>query len=321
MSWVPEARVRKFVGRRVSDLFDLQRGTTEEAFHEIDLPLHDLVGHILGKPVSALLGGAGPKEVPIYSGAVYFDDLEPPNKPRGIAGVLASCQQDYEAGYRAFKLKIGRGFKWMPRKEGIRRDIEVSRAVRARFPDCKILVDANNGYTCEDFLGYVTGVKDCGLYCIEEPFQENRQDLLKLREHMAKVGCKALIMEGESRSERAKKPWRYGDYSRRHLETLFALAKEKLVHVFNLDLGIVGFTRWRHVMPELAKAGILASPHTWMWTPRPYYSAHLAGGVGNVAIVEGIPGRAKGIDYSAYKFVKGRLVVPDAPGFGLTLSS
>jgi D-galactarolactone cycloisomerase len=65
---------------------------------------------------------------------------------------------------------------------------------------------------------------------------------------------------------------------------------EKLIDVFLLDLGIVGFTRYRHIMPEIQKAGVLVSPHTWMWTPRPYYTAQLDAGVGNVVIVEGIPG-------------------------------
>jgi hypothetical protein len=101
---------------------------------------------------------------------------------------------------------------------------------------------------------------------------------------------------------------------------VYALAAEKLVDVFLLDLGIVGFTRWRHVMPELVKAGVLASPHTWAWTPRSYYTAHLAAGVGNVVIVEGIPGKATGVDYSAYKFVDGKLQMPDVPGFGLWLA-
>jgi L-alanine-DL-glutamate epimerase-like enolase superfamily enzyme len=319
MSGVSDEQFRKLIGAPVSDLFDLEHGTAEEAY-SIDQVLHDLVGQILEKPVYALMGANGPRQVPIYSGAIYFDDLEPPEKPRGIAGVLASCKQDYDAGYRAFKLKIGQGFKWMPHEEGIRRDVEVTCAVRERFPDCKILVDANNGYTCDDFLGYVTAVKDCDLYCIEEPFAENRDELQKLRDHMAKVGCRALIMEGESRTEAADPPWRYGWYSRRHIETLFALAREKLVDVLNLDLAIVGFTRWRHIMPELAQAGLLASPHTWAGTPRPYYSAHLAAGVGNVLILEGIPGAATGMDYSAYKFVDGKLVVPDDPGFGLKLS-
>ncbi|MFP4056574.1 MAG: enolase C-terminal domain-like protein [Candidatus Brocadiia bacterium] len=320
MSWVPRPRVEKLIGARVGDIYDLERGTADEAF-VIDLPLHDLVGHILGKPVYALLGARGPARVPIYSGAIYFEDLDPQDAPRGVPAVLEACQQDYRLGYRAFKLKMGRGRKWMPREEGQRRDIEVTRAVRERFPDCEVLVDANDGYRCEDFLAYVSAVADCRLFWIEEPFREARDDYRRLRDHMARVGCKALIADGEARTERAEKPWRYGDYSRRHVETLFALAREKLVDVLLLDLGIVGYTRWRRVMPELAKAGVLASPHTWMWTPRPYYAAHLAAGAGNVCIVEGIPGEARGIDYSAYTFEDGKLVMPRAPGFGLGLQA
>ena len=319
MSYLPPDKVKHLVGRRVGDLYDMAQGPVEEAYG-IQIPLHDLVGHILGVSVATLLGGKGPDRVPVYSGAIYFDDLEPEGKPRGVPGVLASCQKDYDAGYRAYKLKIGRCLKWMKGNRGILRDIEVTRAVRRQFPDCKVLVDANNGYTVEDFLTYVSAVADCDLYAIEEPFWEDREPLVRLRDHMAKAGCKALIMEGEMRRERAKQHWDYGDYSRAHVENLLALCREKLVHILNLDLGIVGFTRWRHRMPELAKAGILTSPHTWAWIPRPHYVAQLAGGLGNVAIIEGIPGTTRGVDYSAYTFDdKGHLVLPDKPGWGLTL--
>jgi L-alanine-DL-glutamate epimerase-like enolase superfamily enzyme len=318
MSHGPDEQVQKFVGAKVSDLFDVVEGTNEDALL-LDIPLHDLAGSILGLPIFAILRAKGPRKLPIYSGAIYFDDLDPENKPRGIAGVLASCQQDYEAGYRAFKLKIGRGFKWMPKEEGIKRDIEVTRAVREKFPNCLILVDANDGYTCEDMIRYLSAVADCDLFWIEEPFPENKDDLMRLKEHMAKVGCKALIADGETRTERSSKWWRYGGYSQRHIENLFALAEAKLVDVFVLDLGIVGFTNWRHIMPELERAGVKASPHTWAWIPRPYYVAQLAAGVENVIIIEGIPGKTEGVDYSAYKFVDGQIIVPDLPGFGLKL--
>lgn len=318
MSHGPDEQVQKFIGSRVSELFDTDEGTNEDALL-LDIPLHDLAGAILGVPVYALLGAKGTKKLPIYSGAIYFDDLDPDDKPRGIAGVLSSCQQDYEAGYRAFKLKIGRGFKWMPKEEGIKRDIEVTRSVREKFPDCLILVDANDGYTCEDMKRYLSAVADCDLFWIEEPFPEKREDLLRLKEHMAKIGCKALVADGEARTERSEKWWRYGGYSQRHIDTLFALAEEKLVDVFVLDLGIVGFTNWRRIMPELERAGVKASPHTWGWIPRPYYVAQLAAGVGNVIIIEGIPGKTEGVDYSAYKLVDGQIIVPNEHGFGLKL--
>ena len=272
MSWWPYDKVRRFVGTKVSDLFDLAQGTVDDAT-PLDFPLHDLVGHILNRPVCDLLGNHGPRKVPIYSAAIYFDDLEETDRQRGIERLLASCQDDYDTGYRAFKLKLGRGVKWMSKREGQRRDIEVTLAVAERFDDCKIIVDANNSYSVEDFMAYVTGVKDAGLYIIEEPFPENRDGLRRLRDLMAKVGCEALIMEGESVTvSRAgggppQKRWRYGSFPREHIEQLFALADEGLVDVFNMDLTDVGFTGWRRVMKDLVREGVTASPHTWAGTP------------------------------------------------------
>jgi D-galactarolactone cycloisomerase len=294
-------------------------GTSDDAPWWLETPLYDLVGNILDMPVYEMIGGAGPREVPLYSGAIYFEDLMPKDKPRGIAAVLDACKQDYDAGYRAFKLKIGRGHKLMPRDEGLKRDIEVTRRVRERFGNCGLLVDANDGYTVEEAIQYVQAVADCDLYWIEEPFEENRDGLKRLREAMSRAGCKAFIADGEARHNRANPPTAYGGYTNQFIDRLYAMAALKLVDVFLLDLGIVGFTRWRRIMADLVKAGVRASPHTWMWTPRPYYAAQLAAGVGNVCIVEGIPGKAEGIDYSAYKIKNGRLVMPRTPGFGLKL--
>ena len=67
------------------------------------------------------------------------------------------------------------------------------------------------------------------------------------------------------------------------------------------------------------QAGIFAAPHLWGCTPKPFYCAHLAAGVGNVLIVEGIPGRTQGVDYSNYRMRDGKLVLPETPGFGLEL--
>jgi L-alanine-DL-glutamate epimerase-like enolase superfamily enzyme len=319
MSSTKDEDAQKLVGARLDDLFDLDAGTTDRVPQEIDRVFFDLVGNILSRPVYELLGGAGPRKVWLYTGAIYLEDVMPPEKPRGIQAVVAACKQDYEAGYRAFKLKLGRGFRWMPKADGLKRDIEVTRTVREQFPDCRVLVDANDTYTVEEMIGFVKAVADCDLYWIEEPFEENRDDLKRLREAMARFGCKALIADGEARKALGSKLTRYGGYTQGFVDRLFALAAEKLVDVFLLDLGTLGFTRWRQVMPELVKAGVQASPHTWMWTPRPFYAAHLAAGVGNVPIIEGIPGKAREIDYSAYRMEDGRLLMPDGPGFGLRL--
>lgn len=319
MSWWPDENVPDLIGRKLSDLFDVDTGPADDAI-TLELPLYDLAARILGMPVYEMLGAQGPTQIPIYTGAIYFDDMEPEDAPRGVAGVVASCRQDHDLGYRAFKLKIGRGRKWIPGEAGWRRDVEVTRAVRQEFPDCRLLVDANDAYSPYGFIDYLRAVADCDLYWIEEPFTETVDDLRRLHDVMDETGCEALIAEGEGRTAHRDPAGPYGGYTEEHIDHLYALAEAKLIDVFLLDLGIVGYSRYRRIMPSILAAGITASPHTWAWTPRSYYTAQLAAGVGGVVIVEGIPGGADGVDYSAYTFDDGDLVMPSEPGFGLRLT-
>ncbi len=312
-----------FVGARVSELFDLATGIREEA-RPLDRILHDLVGHILRQPVWQLLGAKGPRDVPIYSGSIYFDDLLPQNGERGVQAVVDACQQDHAAGYRAFKLKIGRGRKMLPRDEGLQRDIEVVRAVRTTLPDSRILVDANDSYALEETLRFVEATKDCELYWFEEPFEENADDLRRLKDAFDRWELPTRIADGEARRESRHRqglpPGPYGDYTDAFVEHLLQLTEQGLVDVLLLDLDIVGYSRWRQIMPEFARLGVPVSPHTWAWTPRPFYAAHLASGLGNVEIVEGIPGQAEGIDYTAFEIKGGLLHLPGTPGFSLRLT-
>ena len=103
------------------------------------------------------------------------------------------------------------------------------------------------------------------------------------------------------------------------MERLYDLAAKALVDCFVIDLGIVGFTRWRKVMPKLAAAGVVASPHTWCWCVRPWYAAQLGAGVGNVVYIEGIPGTSSHLDYGNYDIVDGEVVLPDGPGLAMPL--
>lgn len=311
----------KFIGTKVSNLFEVEHGIADDVPWWLDKTLHDLAARILNRPVWQMLGAQGPNRVWLYSGAIYMEDVVPQENPRGIQAVLDACRQDYQAGYRAFKLKIGRGRKWMEPDKGLQRDIEVTRAVHEHFTDCRVLIDANDSFTVEQACRYVTAVADCNLYWIEEAFEEDRDSYRRLRDVMEKTGCKALIADGEARREQAKTPTAYGGYTRRFIDRLYELAQEKLVDIFVLDLDILGFSRWRRVMPQLKKAGVMASPHAWMWTMRTYQTAQLAAGLGNIPIVEGLPGKAPGIDYSAYKMQNGKLVMPDEPGFGFRIEN
>lgn len=313
-----EDMIRAFVGRKVTDLFSLDAGTALEA-RAIDIALHDLAGNILGQPVWKMLGGSQ-RSIPIYTGAIYFDDINPKGNDPGIGAILESCAQDAEAGFTNFKLKIGRGFKWMEKAKGDARDIEVTRLVREHYPDALILVDGNDGYDPDGFCAYLDAVADCNLYWVEEPFTETVEGLEKLRAKINEESPHTLIADGEARNERLQDPpGFFGKWQADHVEELYDLCEQKLLDVILPDVGAMGFTPWRHVMPRLIAIGAQGSPHAWSEPFKSWYAAQIGCAYGHVPIIEGVPGYVDGVDDSAYVVENGVLTLPDKPGFGMDL--
>ena len=299
------AGIEGLVGRRLGDLFDPEVGVIDDAALPLDFALHALAGRLLDAPVHQLLGGHGERSVTCYDGAIYFDDLEPSEDPRGIDAVLQNCADDLALGYRDFKLKIGRGSRWMDAADGHRRDIAVTRAVRNAHPDCRILVDANNSYSGPGFLTYMDGVIDCEVFWVEEPFTETEDDLTALRSYLDEAGVRTLIADGEgSESDDAR---------------LLDFASRGLIDVIQFNIVDYGLTAWRRIMPLLRQLEVQASPHTWGCPINTMYAAQLASGLGNVVAVEGVPGCTIGVDMSGYVLSEGLLSVPDDPGFGMSL--
>lgn len=318
-SGVTQEDADRFVGRALTDLFG-KNGTVLEA-RAIDVPLHDLVAKILGQPVWRMLGGVGGREIPIYTGAIYFDDLNPKGDDPGVQAILDSCAQDTGAGHAHFKLKIGRGFKWMEKSEGDARDIEVTRLVREHYPDAQLLVDANDGYDPEGICRYLEQVADCDLYWIEEPFTETEEGLKLLRDKMNDVSPKTIVADGEARPpERLQDPpGPFGKWRADHLEELYALAESGLIEVLLMDVGATGFTAWRNIIPRLEAIGAQGSPHAWSEPFKSWHAAQIGCGLGSVPIIEGVPASVDGIDDSEYVIENGTLTLPESPGFGMHL--
>jgi D-galactarolactone cycloisomerase len=293
------------MGKPVSDLISTT-GITAPILRCFDLPLHDLAGVILGQPVWKMLGRAEPFITKIYSGMIYFDDLEPADKPAGIDKILEECRADYNYGYRQFKAKIGRGHKWMPAVAGLQRDIDVVRAIGQAFPDCEVLVDANNGYTVDTAIAFLKGLKGMPLFWFEEPFHETLADWRKLHAWMRDNGyAKTYRADGEANPDTA---------------VLDQLGEEGVVNLRLEDIMSYGFTEWRKLMPELARNNITASPHTWGAGLKTVYTAHLAGGLGNTPTLEGVTCSQEDVSYGGNRIVKGNFQPSREPGFGLTLA-
>ena len=294
-------------GRAIAELIDPAVGVIADEAMPLDYALHDLAGFILDLPVYQMLGGKGETAIPCYDGAIYMDDLFPEEAPRGVDIIVENCQSDYDMGFRSFKVKIGRGYEWMEAEVGLQRDIDVTRAVHENFPNCRILVDANDAYTCDDMIRYMDAVADCDIFWIEEPFRENRDDLIKLKEFLAKRSPNTLVVDGESRPD---------------VDFLLEMGREKLLDALQMDISGLGFTPWRRVMPRLIEAGVQAAPHAWGDPLKVNYSAHLAAGLGNVLTIEGIPSTTHGADLGLYRLEEGILHVPEsASGFGMKLTS
>ncbi len=292
-------------GMRLSELFDPVKGLTDPHHIAYDFALHDLAGQVLGLPVYAMISPGVPGRARVYDGAIYMNDLIPDGAPWGIDAVLQNCAEDYRLGYRMFKIKIGRGFKWMEPSAGLQRDIEAVSRIADAFPDCQILVDANDGYTPETFPAFLHGVSHIPLYWIEEPFPETLAGHRALREYLNVHMPRTLIADGETRPDFA---------------LLDQLADAGCLDVWLPDICGLGMTAWRARMRSFSAMGRLASPHAWGEPLKTHYCAHLAAAYPqHIPCVEGVLGDTEGVCYNGYTLAGGMMALPDRPGFGMTL--
>src|SRR5262249_13421209 len=126
-----------------------------------DHALFDLVGKALHLPAWKLLGGKGPEWVPVYDGSIYFNDLLPEVKDKGVARLLEEAEASLKTGHRAVKIKVGRGFKWVEKQAGLKRDVEVVQAIRKLVgKEVTLMVDANNAFDLEGTKRWLDAVGD-----------------------------------------------------------------------------------------------------------------------------------------------------------------
>ena len=303
--------VQDIVGRSVADLVNPETGLAKglNVFH-YDFALFDLMGVILKKPVYALLGGKGKKETPVYSGMIYID--EQPIKDdatRSLDTIMNNCAWDYNYGYRQLKVKIGRGKMWYSPKEGMDMDVKVYKMIYEEYKNkgVDLLVDANNGYTLEDTIAFMTGIGGLPLYWMEEPFPEEAEAGKKLREWMNKNGF-------------AKTRYADGEYIRPgQKDVAIEMVRDGIVNTYLNDIHAIGITNWLTAMPIVEKAKADASPHAWGDRLKTHYTMHLAAGLGNVSTVEGVTTFSDDIDYGNYPVRDGKIAVSEEPGFGMKL--
>jgi D-galactarolactone cycloisomerase len=270
----------------------------------LDGALMDLIGKLNGKPVWQLIGSSARDRVEVYDGTLYFSDVW--FRDRGVRAVVEEAEEAQKKGYRGVKLKLGRGWKWMAKEEGLRRDIEVVRAVRkAVGPNMKVMADANNGYQ-KDFEGawrLLAETVDANLYLIEELFPENVEQYTELKAKMQKAGMKTLIADGENASNLALfKPY---------------LEPRRLMDILQMDIRTGGLLDNQTLARMGEAAGAVSIPHNWGSQIGGLMGLHLAKAVPNVIAAEDDRSSCDLIIAEGYEFRDGSYSLPEKPGLSI----
>ncbi len=127
-------------------------GPAMEALSGVDIALWDLRARRAGHPLATHLGAA-PGPVPTYASPVGFQPT--------VAESAAMARALLDAGFRALKIKVGRG---------VATDAAHVAAVRAEAgPDIKLMVDANCGYDVPTAIAAAKEFHASGVLWLEEP--------------------------------------------------------------------------------------------------------------------------------------------------------
>jgi len=299
-----QENARKLLGHTLAEFWKPGVGVVSP-LGRADHALYDLVGKALGVPAWKLLGGQGPTWVPVYDGSIYFNDLLPEFQDKGVARLLEEVEMGLNAGHRAFKIKVGRGAKWMDKLAGFRRDVEGVQAIRRRVgKDVKLMVDANNGFDLEETMRWLDAVGD-DLFFVEEMFPEAVEQDLRLKEYLRKKGWKTAVADGES----AREVNHFDDF----------IGKEAL-DVLQPDIRAFGITlQWELSRKAATNQSVKLAPHNWGSFLGLYMQLMLARGIPNFLIAEEDRSTSDLFDTSAFVIKEGLMSVPDIPGCGLVL--
>lgn len=270
------------------------------------MPLWDLIGKVLNKPVFQLLGGLGPEKVPVYDGSIYFSDLLPENGLEPFDCFKREIDMGLAAGHRAFKVKIGRGAKWMPLEEGYARDVQVLRAIRRHAgPEILIGVDANNGYDLIRTKRLLADLPDYRFAFLEEMFPEQIDQCLDLKQFISQRGFKTLIADGETQQS---------------LDAYKPFIAAKAIDVLQGDMNHFGL---EGIMIEAAwcqEQGLVVGPHNWGSLVGFYMQLHIGRAITNLYRAEHDPLATEVLIADGYKIQDGYCRAPEAPGFGLRIN-
>lgn len=190
---VPYARYDETLESVTAEIEGLAQGITRQALHDalppgaarnaVDCALWDWEAKRSGSPVWVLAGL--PVPAPVVT--AYTLSLDTPERMQAAAA--------RHAHRPLLKIKLGTPDD-MPRLE----------AVRAGAPEARIIVDANEGWTAEDYSDLAPHLLRLGVEMVEQPLPAGQDDLL------AEIARPLPVCADESCHDRASLPGLKGKY-------------------------------------------------------------------------------------------------------------
>jgi L-alanine-DL-glutamate epimerase-like enolase superfamily enzyme len=264
----------------------------------LDTAVWDLRGKLAGKSVCALLGGQ-PRPFTVYGSSMRRDIT-----PQDEAARLAALRDRY--GFQAFKIRIGKVCghdedEWPGRTEAL-----VPAVRQALGTDTRLLVDGNSCYSARKAIEVGRMLEDNGVVHFEEPCPYWE---LEWTAEVARV-LSVDVAGGEQ------------DYD---LNQWRRIITNRVVDVVQPDVGYIGgLSRALRVARQAEQAGLLCVPHSANLSFMTVFALHMMGAIPNagpyVEFTIEWGGWQDGLYQPALEVVDGKVMIPDAPGWGVTIS-
>ncbi len=301
----PQQVLVSLLGRNPFDYYQPDQIRIQSSLSVHTMPMWDLIGKALKKPVYELLGNSGFEKVPAYDGSIYFSDLMDEYRANYPDRFREEIDMGLESGFRAFKIKVGRGHKWMDRKEGDARDIEVLNIIRNHAGmDIQIGIDANDGHNLASTKHLLESLPNFNFAFIEEMFPEEIYQYLELKEFISELGYSTYIADGESQSSPVG---------------LKPFIDARAIDVLQGDMNTYGIEGILMEAEWARSQNLKIAPHNWGSLFGYYLQLHIGKAIENFYMAECDPLKSDVLIAEGYRIEDGFVTVPDSPGFGLVI--
>lgn len=251
-------------------------GIVQFALAAVDIALWDILGKALGVPVYRMLGACRDR-MPVYSMCGWYYEGD-----KDLSELKRAIETAFEQGYRAVKIKVGRG----PIEDDERR---IRLALDLAGRDRRVMVDANQAFNRNEALRRGRLYQQMGCFWYEEPLPPHEME--GYAELAAALDIR--IATGENL------------YTKYQFADLIARRGADVVQPDNRRAG--GVSEWMEIAAVADAFGLELASH--------------GGGGANLNMLLAMPNAIYMETSGPQKLVNGEMLAPEEPGMSSEVSA